>query len=314
MALIWTAILSVIILVYLLQKLLGPEKKKMFPPGPWSLPIVGHFHLLGRNPHQDLHRLARKYGPIMGLRFGFMPTIIVSSAAGAELFLKTHDLNFASRPESEAAKHVSYGQRNLVSAPYSPYWRDMRKLCTLELLSNRRINQFQAMRRAELELLVSSLKRAAEKSEIVDFSSRISGLSGDMNCLMIFGKKYADGDLDVKGFKAVMVEAMEIGASFNLADYFPYIGVLDLHGMNRRMKELSRIFDGFLEKVIDEHVQNKKAGENDGTEDFVDTMMSIMESGEAGFEFDRRNVKAVLLVSRLITCFNFCLHFFLNVY
>ncbi|GFQ08115.1 cytochrome p450 cyp736a12 [Phtheirospermum japonicum] len=33
---------------------------------------------------------------------------------------------------------------------------------------------------------------------------------------------------------------------------------------------------------------------NDGTEDFVDTMMSIMESGEAGFEFDRRNVKAVL--------------------
>ncbi|KAL3613442.1 hypothetical protein CASFOL_042705 [Castilleja foliolosa] len=151
------------------------------------------------------------------------------------------------------------------------------------------------MRRAEIELFVSSLKWAANKKEIVDLSARISGLSGDMNCLMIFGKKYADRDLDEKGFKAVIAETVEIGAKFNLADYFPYIGVLDLQGMNGRMKELSRIFDVFLEKIIDEHVQSKKAGKNDGTEDFVDTMMSIIESGEAGFEFDRRNVKAVLL-------------------
>ncbi|GFQ08116.1 cytochrome p450 cyp736a12, partial [Phtheirospermum japonicum] len=53
--------------------------KKNFPPGPRSLPILGHFHLLGKNPHQDLHSLARKHGPIMGLRFGSSPTIVVSS-------------------------------------------------------------------------------------------------------------------------------------------------------------------------------------------------------------------------------------------
>ncbi|GFP92123.1 cytochrome p450 cyp736a12 [Phtheirospermum japonicum] len=294
MASIWIATLSVILLVYLLQKLLSPKNKKNLPPGPRSLPILGHFHLLGKNPHQDLHSLARKHGPIMGLRFGSTPTIIVSSPAISELILKTHDLVFASRPGSQANKHVGYGQRNLIFGKYGPYWRDMRKLCTLELLSNLRISQFQAMRRAELGILVSSLKRAANNGETVDLSARISGLSGDMNCLMIFGKKYADSDLDERGFKGVIAETMEIGAKFNLADYFPYIEVLDLQGMNRRMKELSRIFDGFLEKIIDEHVQNKKAGKNDGTEDFVDTMMSIMESGEAGFEFDRRNVKAVL--------------------
>ncbi|GFP94166.1 cytochrome p450 cyp736a12 [Phtheirospermum japonicum] len=294
MASIWIATLSVLVLVYLLQKLLSPKNKKNLPPGPRSLPILGHFHLLGKNPHQDLHSLARKYGPIMGLRFGSTPTIVVSSPAIAELVLKTHDLVFASRPDSQASKHVSYGQRNLVFGKYGPYWRDMRKLCTLELLSNLRISQFQAMRWAELGILVSSLKRAAKNGETVDLSASISGLSGDMNCLMIFGKKYADSDLGERGFKDVIAETVEIGAKFNLADYFPYIEVLDLQGMNRRMKELSRIFDGFLEKIIDEHVQNKKAGKNDGTEDFVDTMMSIMESGEAGFEFDLRNVKAVL--------------------
>ncbi|KAL3613437.1 hypothetical protein CASFOL_042700 [Castilleja foliolosa] len=231
----------------------------------------------------------------MGLRFGFVPTVVISSPDAAELVLKTHDLIFANRPRSQASECMSYGQRNLVFGPYSPYWRNMRKLCTLELLSNLRISRFQPMRRAEIELFVSSLKWAANKKEIVDLSARISGVSGDMNCLMIFGKKYGDRDLHEKGFRDLFEETMALGAKFNLADYFPYIGVLDLQGMNGRMKELSRIFDVFLEKIIDEHVQSKKSGKNDGTEDFVDTMMSIIESGEAGFEIDRRNVKAVLL-------------------
>ncbi|KAL0424423.1 UNVERIFIED_CONTAM: cytochrome [Sesamum radiatum] len=294
MAWMWAAV-SVIVLVYLLQELLSPTKKKRLPPGPRGLPILGHFHLLGKNPHQDLYHLARKHGPIMGLRLGFVPAVVVSSPAGAELVLKTHDLVFASRPRNEAAWYISYEQRNLVFLPYGPYWRNIRKLCTLKLLSNLRINQFQAMRKAELGLLVSSLKQAAELREIVDLSARVSGLSGDMNCLMIFGKKYADRDLDEKGFKAVISEVVAIGAKFNLADYFPGIGVLDLHGMHRKMKRLRKIFDGFLDKIIDEHVQNKQ--EKKGTEDFVDTMMAIMESGEAEFEFDRRNVKAVLFVS-----------------
>ncbi|KAL0395595.1 UNVERIFIED_CONTAM: cytochrome [Sesamum calycinum] len=291
MAWMWAAV-SVIVLVYLLQELLSPTKKKRLPPGPRGLPILGHFHLLGKNPHQDLYHLARKHGPIMGLRLGFVPAVVVSSPAGAELVLKTHDLVFASRPRNEAAWYISYEQRNLVFLPYGPYWRNIRKLCTLKLLSNLRINQFQTMRKAELGLLVSSLKLAAELREIVDLSARVSGLSGDMNCLMIFGKKYADRDLDEKGFKAVISEVVAIGAKFNLADYFPGIGVLDLHGMHRKMKRLRKIFDGFLDKIIDEHVQNKQ--EKKETEDFVDTMMAIMESGEAEFEFDRRNVKAVL--------------------
>ncbi|KAL0381573.1 UNVERIFIED_CONTAM: cytochrome [Sesamum angustifolium] len=291
MAWMWAAV-SVIVLVYLLQELLSPTKQKRLPPGPRGLPILGHFHLLGKNPHQDLYHLARKHGPIMGLRLGFVPAVVVSSPAGAELVLKTHDLVFASRPRNEAAWYISYEQRNLVFLPYGPYWRNIRKLCTLKLLSNLRINQFQAMRKAELGLLVSSLKQAAELREIVDLSARVSGLSGDMNCLMIFGKKYADRDLDEKGFKAVISEVVAIGAKFNLADYFPGIGVLDLHGMHRKMKRLRKTFDGFLDKIIDEHVQNKQ--EKKETEDFVDTMMAIMESGEAEFEFDRRNVKAVL--------------------
>ncbi|KAL8477673.1 hypothetical protein ACS0TY_029826 [Phlomoides rotata] len=288
---IWVS--SLIVFLYLLTQFLNLKNKKNLPPGPKGLPIIGHFHLVGKNPNQDLHQLAQKHGPIMYMRFGSIGTVVVSSPAAAELFLKTHDLVFANRPDHEAAYYLGYKQKNIVFGKYGPYWRNMRKLCTVELLSSLKISQFQAMRKAELGLLVSSLKRSAEARETVDMSVKIMSLSADITCLMVFGRKFADRDLDVKGFKEVMKETMEEAAAFKLGDYFPYLRRFDLQGSARRLKKLSTIFDGFLERIIDDHVQNKK--ESKQAHDFVDTMMEIMESGEAGFEFDRRHVKAVLL-------------------
>ncbi|XP_042015621.1 cytochrome P450 71AU50-like [Salvia splendens] len=287
---IW-AVLPATLLVYLL---ITRNNTQTPPPGPTGLPILGHFHLLGPNPHVSLRNLARNHGPVMGLRFGLVPAVVVSSPAAAELALKTHDLVFASRPRNDASRVISYDQRNLVFGPYGPYWRDMRKLCTLHLLSAAKITQFEPLRKAEVGLLVASLKEAAG-AEVVDLSARISAVSGDMNCLMILGRKYSDRELDEEeeGFKALFTETVEVAAQFNLADYFPCLGSLDLQGLNRKMTRLSKVFDAFLERIIEDHVRRR--WERERGEDFVDIMMAIMESGEAGFEFDRRHVKAVLL-------------------
>ncbi|XP_057774993.1 cytochrome P450 71AU50-like [Salvia miltiorrhiza] len=293
MAWIWTtAIAAISLFLYLLHQWRNPSNKKKLPPGPKGLPIIGHFHLLSKNPYHDLHRLARKYGPIMYTRFGSIPTIIVSSPSAAELFLKTHDLSFASRPHSEAAYHMGYEQRNIVFGRYGPYWRSMRKLCTLELLSALKVGQFEPMRRAELAILVSSLREAAAAREVVDMSAKIMSTNADMTCLMVFGRKFAERDFDERGFKEVMVETMVESAAFNLGDYFPYLRWLDLWGSVRRLKKLSVIFDAFLEKIIDDHVERKER-----SHDFVDTMLSVLDSGEAedGFNLDRRNVKSILL-------------------
>lgn len=288
---IWTFFLA-IIFINLLLNLLGPKNRKKLPPGPIGLPFLGHFHLLGKNPHRDLQRLARKHGPIMGLRFGPVPAVVVSSPAAAELVLKTHDLVFASRPPNKVARVISY-DRDMVFGPYGPHWRDMRKFYTSELLNSSTMKQLEGMRRTEVGLLVRSLKEAGERREAVDLSGRISTVSQDMNFLMILGRKYSDGDVSDEGsnFKALLMEGMEIGAKFNLADYFPYADALDLHGINRKINRLSDIFDRFLEKIIDDHVGKEER------EGFVGTMMAIMESGVAGFDLDRRQIKATLLVS-----------------
>ncbi|XP_019182602.1 PREDICTED: cytochrome P450 CYP736A12-like [Ipomoea nil] len=296
MAWVWTAF-AVLAAISVLKVLFMKNKGgKKLPPGPRALPILGHFHLIGKHPHKDLQKLSKTYGPIMHLRFGFVDNIVASTPAAAKQFLKTHDLNFATRPLSEAAKHISNGQKGLSFGQYGPFWRNVRKLCTLEFLSNLKINSFQPMRREELCLLVESFKQAAQNGEAVNLSVKVSSLSVNMSCRMVFGKKYEDKDIGEKGFKAVIQEAVHLTALPNLGDYFPFIGKLDVQGLTKRMKAVGKLFDEFLEKIIDEHEQGKiKGNTQTTTKDFVDTMLEIMKSGETSFQFTREHVKSVML-------------------
>ncbi|KAL3533107.1 hypothetical protein ACH5RR_006628 [Cinchona calisaya] len=287
---LWTT-LALAAVCYSLHSLFFTKRERL-PPGPKGLPIIGNLHMLGKNPHQDLAKLAKKHGPIMYMQFGFVPVIIVSSPEAAEKFLKTYDQVFASRPYHEGSWYVGYEQRNLSFAEYGPYWRNMRKLCILQLLSSHKINSFQYMRTQEVGILVESLKQAAFDGASVDLSALISSLGVNMSCLMIFGKKYMDNDFGDRGFKEVIQEVLHVAAIPNLGDYFPLLGVLDVQGITRQFKALAKVFDTFFEKIIDDHLQSS---EHKQTKDFVDIMMGIIESGASEFEFDRRHVKAVLL-------------------
>ncbi|XP_070002177.1 cytochrome P450 71AU50-like [Nicotiana sylvestris] len=145
----------------------------------------------------------------------------------------------------------------------------------------------------ELEILVNFLKQAASEGIVIDLSAKVASLSANMSCLMIFGRKYMDEDLGDKGFKALIQDILHIAAMPNFVEFFPFLRVFDLQRFTRRMKELAKLFDEFLERVIYEHVQYTE--EQKQAKDMVDTLMSIMQSKEAEFEFDRRHVKAILL-------------------
>ncbi|WMV57506.1 hypothetical protein MTR67_050891 [Solanum verrucosum] len=121
MVLIWATVV-VIFIVYAFYELLNNiHNRKRYPPGPKGLPIIGHLHLLGKNPHQDFLKLAKTHGPLMYVRLGLVPTIVVSSADTVEKFLKTYDHIFATRPHNEAAYYLAYGQRNMISEKHGPY-------------------------------------------------------------------------------------------------------------------------------------------------------------------------------------------------
>ncbi|PRQ48908.1 putative cytochrome P450 [Rosa chinensis] len=292
----WIWAIGLLAIVYVLQAWISKsnnKKIKKLPPGPRGFPILGNLLMLGEFPHVDLHRLAQKHGDIMHLRLGLVPTIVVSSPQAAELFLKTHDLAFATRPPHEAAKHISYGQRNLSYAEYGSYWRTIRKMCTLELLSNHKINSFKSMRKEELDLFINFIREASHDHATVDLSAKVSSLNADMTCRMVFGKKYMDKEFDEKGFQAWIQEGMHLAGTPNFGDYLPFLAPFDLQGLTKRMKAVSKVFGDFFEKIIDEHIESQDDPER--TKDFVDVMLGFMGSQESEYKIERSNIKAIIL-------------------
>ncbi|KAL4644175.1 hypothetical protein ACB092_02G145300 [Castanea dentata] len=223
--------------------------------------------MLGEFPHKDLHQLAQKHGPIMHLRLGMVPTIVVSSPEAAKLCLKTHDLVFAGRPRStttnEASKHISYEQRSLAFSQYGSYWRNLRKMCTLELLSSLKINSFKTMRKEELDLLIKFIQEAAHDHVAVDLSAKVSSLCADMSCCLDSSNPRGYAAIDPKRIAAVKNAAI-----------------------------VSKIFDVFLEKTSDEHLQSK---DENKTKNFVDVMLGFMGSEESEYRIEWPNTKTIIL-------------------
>lgn len=119
---------------------------KNLPPSPPKLPIIGNFHQLGTLPHRSLSSLAQRYGPIMLLNFGNVPTLVVSSPDAAREVMKSHDLTFANKPELTNLKKLLYGIMDVAVSPYSEQWRQLKSIFVHNLLSKRRFQSFRSLR------------------------------------------------------------------------------------------------------------------------------------------------------------------------
>nr|KJB78919.1 hypothetical protein B456_013G025300 [Gossypium raimondii] len=239
------------------------------PPGPAPLPIIGNLHMLGNFPHQTLHHLGKKYGPIMSIKLGYVPTIVVSSPEAAELFLKVHDLVFASRPNLQSTEYLSYSGKGLAFSHYGSYWRTVQKLCTLHFLSASKIECFAPVRKEEVVSLVESVRKAVTAGETVNLSRKLGKVIEVMMCKVLFGQSM-DGKFQ---FKPLVNETMLLAGVFNLLDYLPFLAPLDLQGYRRRLKRTSNGLHAIFDKMVDEHQQGTYAKEQKPCTDFFHVLV-----------------------------------------
>ncbi|CAA6654612.1 unnamed protein product [Spirodela intermedia] len=136
------------------------SRKHNLPPAPPSLPLIGNIHQFGKLPHRSLHSLAKKHGPLMYLKLGRPPTLVVSSAEMAKGILKTPDRNFCTPPKRAVVTRFSYGGQGVAFGPYGEGWRQFPKISTLELFTVKRVRSLRPIRE-EVRVLVKGIAETA---------------------------------------------------------------------------------------------------------------------------------------------------------
>nr|CAD1820056.1 unnamed protein product [Ananas comosus var. bracteatus] len=249
-----------------------------------------------RAPHDSLRRLAAAHGPVIFLRLGSVPAVVVSSAeALREIFTRGHDLALSGRPALHAAGRLSYGGVNVSFAPYGEYWRQARRVCVLELLSLRRVQSFMHVREQEVALLLQTIISSAS-SVPINLSELLHALTNKITVRVAFGEKFATGDYGGSGgrFGGVLERAQNnLGALF-VADYFPWLGWVDaLRGLRGRLEKNFQELDEFYEEVIEEHLGGHWPDPEH--EDLVHVLLRLNKDSAPGSAFSSRDhIKGIL--------------------
>ncbi|KAF8378207.1 hypothetical protein HHK36_029545 [Tetracentron sinense] len=245
------------------------------PPSPSKLPIIGNLHQLGTLPHRSLHALSKKHGPLMLLHLGQAPTLVVSSADMATEIMKTHDIVFANRPITTAAKAILYGCRDVGFAPYGEYWRQMRKICVLQLLSVKRVQSLKYVRGEEVAVMIKKISRSCSSGATINLSEILMSVANNIVYRSVIGRKYEEEDGKNK-FGEISKEVMVLFGTFSFGDFFPSLGWMDvLTGFSGKLNKVFRALDAFFDQVIEEHLNSKRDNQDDDKKDFVDILLHI---------------------------------------
>lgn len=274
------------------------------PPSPFALPVLGHLHLLAPLPHQALHRLAARHGPLLYLRLGSMPAIAACSPDAAREVLKIHEAAFLDRPKPTAVHRLTYGGQDFSFSPYGPYWRFMKRACVHELLAGRTLERLRYVRREEVSRLVGSLSRSACDGAAVDVDAVLMGVTGDIISRMVMSRRWTGDDSTTEEMRSLVAETAELTGTFNLQDYIGMFKHWDVQGLGKRIDAVHRKFDAMMERILTARDAERRcrrkaaadgAGEGD-KKDLLDMLFDMHEDEGAEMRLTRDNIKAFMLV------------------
>ena len=287
------------LILFFLRKHRNSNNAKNFlhPPRPPGLPLIGNLLQFTSSaaPHIYLWELSQKYGPLISLQLGFRSTLVISSAKMAKEVMKTHDLDFCSRPSLLGQQKLSYNGLDLAFSPYNSYWREIRKICVVHLFNPNRSLLHRPIREDEVARMIEKISKSSVGSKPINLSEALMCLTSTIICRVGFGKRYEEEGIERSRFHGLLNETQAMFGSLFFSDYIPFMGWVDrLSGLLGRLEKNFKDFDTFYQELIDEHLDpNRPKPEQ---EDFLDVLLQIWRDRVFQVDLTFDHIKAVLMV------------------
>ncbi|KAL6145710.1 hypothetical protein ACLB2K_056395 [Fragaria x ananassa] len=288
--LLWNFLSLIIpaLLFLFIRRRSNSSKELELPPGPPGWPIIGNMLDLGQMPHKTQTKLRHTFGPVIWLRIGARNTMAILSAKAATEFFKNHDISFAERSVTEGSKVLDYHKGSLALAPYGSHWRLLRRLLTVDILTNKRINDTAAIRSKCVDNMQKWIEEEASKLQENGTSSRgvhlarfVFLMSFNLLGNLLLSRDLVDPNSE-EGleFFELMKGVMETNGLANMADYFPWLRWFDPQGVKKRMKKdlakLLELASGFVKVRLHERLL---VGGEKTNKDFLDVLLEFQGNG-----------------------------------
>ncbi|CAH2051645.1 unnamed protein product [Thlaspi arvense] len=261
------------------------------PPSPPSIPIIGHLHLLlfflPRKfffyflPHESLHTLSSKYGPLLHLRIFNFPIILVSSASVAYEIFRAHDVNVSSRFRTNEGSFLL------------EYFKFMKKLIVTKLFGPYAQEQSRSIRADELERFYLNLLDKARKKESVEISKEAKMLIGNIICRMGMGRSFTEENSEAESFRSLITKSINsTKLIFSALLLFKQLEKLGNLLFKKNITATFTKFDEFLEKILVEH---KDKDIKDHCPDMMDVLLAVHEDENAEYKITRNHIKMLFM-------------------
>uniref|UniRef100_A0A803LV90 Cytochrome P450 n=2 Tax=Chenopodium quinoa TaxID=63459 RepID=A0A803LV90_CHEQI len=221
--------------------------------------------------------------------------VVIQSAKMAKEVLQVQDKNFCNRQVLVGGKRLTYNGLDVVFAPYGEYYREIKKIFVVHLLSSKRVQSFAPIRHEEVSRIIQKISSLSSENKVVNLSELLFNCACSTICKIAFGKRYEDDEGTRSRFHDLLNEAQALFAGFFFTDYFPYTGWLDklITGKYSKLEKTFKKFEEFYKEVIDEHLDLKRPKSD--REDMVDILLQLKKERLFSFELTMDHIKAMLM-------------------
>ncbi|CAA0815617.1 Cytochrome P450 84A1 [Striga hermonthica] len=185
-------------------------------------------------------------------------------------------------------------------AHYGPFWRQMRKICVTKVFSRKRAESWASVRE-EIHSLVKTVHLRIGSP--VNIGEAVLGLTKNITYRAAFGSMSQEGQGE---FVKIMQEFSKLFGAFNIGDFIPWLGWVHGGDFQRRLAGARGSLDGFIDKIIDDHVGKKDRKKNhdfvDVEDDMVDELIEFYDENGAksvdrksSVSITRDNIKALIM-------------------
>ncbi|KAF2324460.1 hypothetical protein GH714_014459 [Hevea brasiliensis] len=158
------------------------------------------------------------------------------------------------------------------TSPYGEYWRQIRKIVTLEVLSNHRLEKLKHVRKAEVKVAIEGLYQQWIKNKndsdklLVEMKRWFFEVNQNVVFKIVVGKRFVECNKGDEGrdsdddWRSALRDFFKLMGKFVVSDALPFLRWLDFGGDEKEMKKTAKELDNIIGGWLHEHKQKRASG------------------------------------------------------